>query len=339
MDLPPEVKARLEEQKKQCVFCKIIGGEVPGKKVFEDNQIIALLDINPALEGHTLVLPKEHYPILPYLPPQTFSYLFGLVPQLVRAQKKALLKTGVNVFIANGAAAGQQSPHFLFHLLPRELGDQFDLFEFSAKKTVGQAKHESILAKLGATLTASLRSSGQQKSDTPSFLEPLKSAQRVVYEDAKVLCLAAANPQAIGHLEIYSKEEQSHLDKLSGSSTAYLFTVASYAASALFEAAGAQGTNIILKSGASGDNRSGLLALYVLPRFPDDGLKLLWKPMENKGDLDNVASRLQDYTSSIKPEAEATPKASSTKVTHEPPKRTGDAAKDEIIEAIARLQE
>ena len=63
MQLAPEIKKQLEEQKKQCIFCRLISGEIPNaKKVFEDDKTIALLDIYPALKGHTLFMLKEHYP-------------------------------------------------------------------------------------------------------------------------------------------------------------------------------------------------------------------------------------------------------------------------------------
>ena len=113
-NMSPEEIAEL--QRKNCVFCKIVRGGIPGKKVYEDEMILAILDINPASKGHTLVLPKEHYPLLPLLPLNLFNHLFTKTQQLIVAIEKATVNPGVTVFIANGAAAGQQSPHFLFHL-------------------------------------------------------------------------------------------------------------------------------------------------------------------------------------------------------------------------------
>ena len=133
VELTPEIKAQLEKQKEQCIFCKIVKGEFESKKVFEDKEMISVLDINPAAKGHMLLLPKEHYPILPYMPAETFKHFFGIIPRLVESVKAALLCTGVNVFIANGAVAGQQSPHFLAHLIPREIDDQLTNFDFENK--------------------------------------------------------------------------------------------------------------------------------------------------------------------------------------------------------------
>ena len=129
-NVPPEVQAQLEEQKKNCPFCKIISGEIESKKVYEDELMIGILDINPRIKGHMLLLPKEHYPILPFLPPETFKHMFSRMSSLVNALKESMLSTGCNVMIANGGVAGQQSPHFLVHLFPRENKDGFDKYGF-----------------------------------------------------------------------------------------------------------------------------------------------------------------------------------------------------------------
>ena len=89
MNLTPEIKAQLAEQKKQCIFCKLISGEMEAKKVFEDDITIAMVDIHPAIKGHTLFMPKEHYPILPYMPQDEFKHLFGFY-YLLCFQKKRI---------------------------------------------------------------------------------------------------------------------------------------------------------------------------------------------------------------------------------------------------------
>jgi len=134
MELTPEMKKALEEQKANCPFCKIIKGDIPATKVFEDEKVIAILDINPLVEGHTLLMLKEHYPILPYLSKEEFDYQFKIMQDIIFALQKSLLKSGCNVFIANGAAAGQNSPHFMVHLIPREKGDNLTLFNMDGKE-------------------------------------------------------------------------------------------------------------------------------------------------------------------------------------------------------------
>lgn len=126
-NMNPEEMAEL--QKKNCVFCKIIKGDVPSHKVHSDDKMLAILDIYPSTKGHILVLPKEHTPIMPLLPPDTFKHMFRKVKFLTKGVKEGLPSTKTTIFIANGGVAGQQSPHFLFHIIPRDDGDKLSKFE------------------------------------------------------------------------------------------------------------------------------------------------------------------------------------------------------------------
>ncbi len=123
----PSQEELLKQQKANCIFCKIVDGQMPSTRVYEDDKLLAILDINPACTGHTLVLTKEHYPIMPLIPPDEFEHLFGTTAALSGAVRDAMLAKRCTVFIANGAIAGQQSPHFLFHLIPREENDGLDV--------------------------------------------------------------------------------------------------------------------------------------------------------------------------------------------------------------------
>lgn len=118
----------LAEQKKNCIFCQIIKGDVPSKKVYEDDLMIAILDINPAKKGHLLIMTKEHYPIMPLIPPETFKHMFFTASELTKAVTKGALAEYTTTFIANGGVAGQQSPHFLFHIIPRDHNDNLTKF-------------------------------------------------------------------------------------------------------------------------------------------------------------------------------------------------------------------
>jgi len=117
---PEELK---EFQKKQCIFCQIIDGKVSSKKVYEDEVCIAILDINPANPGHLLLMPKEHYSIMPMVPDEEIAHLGMVSKALSHALLKALKVTGTNIFIANGPAAGQRAQHFMIHVIPRKEGD------------------------------------------------------------------------------------------------------------------------------------------------------------------------------------------------------------------------
>jgi diadenosine tetraphosphate (Ap4A) HIT family hydrolase len=125
MQLTAEQQKAIDEQKEHCPFCKIIRGEIAAQKVYEDDLFLCVLDINPGTEGHTLLVPKEHYPIMPLIPPETLSKMATLTAQLCGALRKAIVTGKVQAFIANGGAAGQQSSHFLIHILPDKQGPLF----------------------------------------------------------------------------------------------------------------------------------------------------------------------------------------------------------------------
>lgn len=114
----------LQLQKQQCIFCQIIAGKIPSKKIYEDQWCLAVLDINPAAKGHVLILPKEHYAIMPQVPDEPLAHLFAAAKKVSQVLLRALKMSGTNVFIANGLAAGQKSQHFMLHLIPRKEGDK-----------------------------------------------------------------------------------------------------------------------------------------------------------------------------------------------------------------------
>lgn len=120
-NMSPEELQQL--QKQQCIFCQIISGKIPSKKVYEDAFCLAVLDINPAAKGHILLLPKEHYAIMPQVPEKVLGHLSIVSKNLSQVLLKILHAEGTTLFIANGAAAGQRAQHFLLHLIPRKTGD------------------------------------------------------------------------------------------------------------------------------------------------------------------------------------------------------------------------
>lgn len=121
----------LEQQKSQCPFCKIIKGDIPSKKIYEDDKLLAILDINPVKEGHILLMPKEHYPIMPLIPQETLDKLFMMTRRLAEIVRLVFERSGTTIFVANGGVAGQQSAHFMLHIIPRDDGDGIDNFDIN----------------------------------------------------------------------------------------------------------------------------------------------------------------------------------------------------------------
>ena len=123
MSSNPKSKEVDSMQKQNCIFCKIIQGEISSKNVYEDDICVAILDINPAAEGHVILLPREHYNIMPLVPEEVISHLFNIAQKLSLILLRGLSMQGTTTFIANGAAAGQKAPHFMIHIIPRVEND------------------------------------------------------------------------------------------------------------------------------------------------------------------------------------------------------------------------
>ena len=102
-----------------CIFCKIIAGEIPSSKVYEDNQVVAFLDISQVTPGHTLVVPKQHFRNLLEMDADSSSQLFAHVPDIARKVMKATGAAGMNIINNNEEIAGQTVFHTHVHLAPR----------------------------------------------------------------------------------------------------------------------------------------------------------------------------------------------------------------------------
>lgn len=102
-----------------CIFCKIVNGEIPSAKVFENEHIVAFLDISQVTKGHTLVIPKVHKENVYELTPEIAGQIFEVVPKIANALNATYNPIGMNLVNNNGEKAGQSVFHFHLHLLPR----------------------------------------------------------------------------------------------------------------------------------------------------------------------------------------------------------------------------
>jgi histidine triad (HIT) family protein len=106
-----------------CIFCKIVAGEVPCFKLYEDAATIAFMDINPASEGHCLAIAKNHFETIYEAPKGAVGKVAETAAKIARAVKTALRPAGLNLTQSNGPAAAQSVMHFHIHVLPRRTGD------------------------------------------------------------------------------------------------------------------------------------------------------------------------------------------------------------------------
>ncbi|WP_449242999.1 HIT family protein [Desulfovibrio sp.] len=116
----------------ECIFCRIVAGEIPCAKLYETETVLAFLDIAPVRKGHALVLPKAHHPDLWSLPAGLGDDLLAAMQAVGRAVVAATGAEGLNVGMNNREAAGQLVPHAHFHLIPRNAGDGLALWAQSS---------------------------------------------------------------------------------------------------------------------------------------------------------------------------------------------------------------
>ena len=117
---------------KNSIFCKIIAGEIPASKVYEDDQVLAFLDISQVTPGHTLVVPKEHYRNLLEMDATSASQLFAQVPKIAQKVMKATKAEGMNIIANCEEVAGQTVFHTHVHLVPRYSADDDLKIDFIA---------------------------------------------------------------------------------------------------------------------------------------------------------------------------------------------------------------
>jgi len=108
-----------------CIFCRIIAGDIPSARLLEDECALAFLDIGPLAEGHVLLIPKSHYETIDEMPADEAAGLMRHLPALVRAVQAATGCEGVNVLQNNGRVANQLVGHVHVHVIPRRPADEF----------------------------------------------------------------------------------------------------------------------------------------------------------------------------------------------------------------------
>ncbi len=132
-----------------CVFCKIVAGEIPSYKIYEDDKVMAFFDILPISPGHTIVVPKKHVADLENLSEEDFSAMAIAVKKIGKAMMDALGVKGYSIFLDNKSAANQHVPHVHFHVVPRAEGDGLERWPQSG---YGEGEAEHYLAKIVAQL-------------------------------------------------------------------------------------------------------------------------------------------------------------------------------------------
>lgn len=127
-----------------CIFCRIIRGEIPSYKIYEDERTLAFLDINPSALGHTLIIPKAHVTRIEDLSEEDAEALFRTLHRLVGGIQDAMEVPSSTIGINNGPESGQEVPHVHIHVIPRTRGDRGGIMQ-GLVRTTGRPSGEPML--------------------------------------------------------------------------------------------------------------------------------------------------------------------------------------------------
>ena len=169
--LTPEQIDFLKKQQTSCLFCQIVNGELPTKKIYEDDSVVAVLDIHPATKGHVLLFPKKHYDLLALVP--DVGHLFDVANKISKNVFELTQAEGTNIFVANGSAAGQKVPHVCVHIIPRFTEDKVQLSWKS--QIIPEKELDELTSQLREKLTPQI----EEKKEEPITVISIKQERRI----------------------------------------------------------------------------------------------------------------------------------------------------------------
>ena len=141
--------------RQQCIFCQIIDGKIESTRIYEDDDCLAILDINPANPGHILLMPKKHLQVGPQVPQDVMERMGKITKALSNCCLQSLKCEGTSIFIANGLPAGQRAQHFMIHIVPRKDKDGLTCFDLQENK-IDTTQLESLASDLKAFISKKL---------------------------------------------------------------------------------------------------------------------------------------------------------------------------------------
>jgi histidine triad (HIT) family protein len=144
-------------QDPNCIFCKIIAGEIPAKVIIENEKAMALLDAFPLAAGHTIVIPKSHYTKVQQMSEQDAMAVFNIIWKLAGAVETGSQVNASTIAIHNGSEAGQEVPHVHAHIVPRKRGDGAGAIHsmFKIKPKLSPQEMDSLCDRIASNLSSS----------------------------------------------------------------------------------------------------------------------------------------------------------------------------------------
>jgi histidine triad (HIT) family protein len=187
--------------KKNCTFCNLIQGAAEVSVCHEDSDAIAFMDIQPVNNGHVLVVPREHYESLLEVPEELGIHLFRLTMQLAGAVRRVSGSEDLNIVVSSGEAAGQDEPHFHVHIIPRRVGDGFDIpLPFNGSAMPDRTVLDAYAARIIAALRDPMKvRSGPREGTAGRTVAPMERTVAVAtYKESERMKPGRSRPPAPG---------------------------------------------------------------------------------------------------------------------------------------------
>lgn len=141
-----------------CTFCDLVRGAGEVSACYEDADAVAFMDIQPVNAGHVLVVPREHHESLFDVPRELGAHLFAVTMRVAAAVKRVTQCEGMNIIVSSGAAAGQDEPHYHVHIIPRRVGDGFDVqLPFEGSEMPDRTLLDATAARISGALRDPMR--------------------------------------------------------------------------------------------------------------------------------------------------------------------------------------
>jgi len=161
-----------------CIFCRIVSGEIPSLKIYEDANVVSFLDIDPCSPGHAVVIPRKHYRILSEMPDDEAGVLFATATKIAKSIQAAMDAQGYNIGANVDKAAGQAVPHVHIHVIPRYEGDKGGAIQHIVRMEVNKEQLAQHADKIRSALSSGAAAAGPREVKTAAPERPAEAKKK-----------------------------------------------------------------------------------------------------------------------------------------------------------------
>lgn len=301
-----------EDIKKNCIFCKIISKDIPSKIIETEKEFIATLDVNPASEGHTLIVPTQHLPVFPMLGPEIIGKLGVFVKKTSQKILQNLGAKGTTILIPSGTAAGQQSPHAIAHIIPRYEADDVGI----KPEPTQNPEQKEFLTKISQGLGLTIEK------------------EEILVQDDDLTAVVPNQAVATGEIQIIPNAEYTILEQIPEELLQKMFQISMKLKSTLFDILQPTGTTLLIQNGVPSGQTEKKFKIRIIPRYENDNLDLNIKNKQtDPAKINEIYTKFQN---TIEYESSENKQNQTHETTNQQKETELDTDEDYLIKALKR---